>query len=101
MLFDSVQRYREELELASQRLSGLNGEFRELGVPSERGKQILERLESQINGLETRLSEAERAGDMASLETTEFEGAWNQLFTDFELLELELLDARTMKKEKA
>ena len=99
MLYDSVERYREELKLASQRVHGLKDEFRELGVPSDKGKQILDRLESEINGLETRLAEAERAGT-ASLGSTDFAGTWNQLLTDFELLELQLLDARTLKKEK-
>jgi chromosome segregation ATPase len=98
MLYDSVERHREKLELASQRLSGLKDEFRELGVPSDTGTQILDRLESEISGLEARLSEAERAGSMASLGSSEFGGAWNQLVTDFELLELELSDARAMKK---
>jgi hypothetical protein len=100
MLYDSVERYREELKLASQRLIGLKDEFRELGVPSDAGKQILNRLESEINGLEARLSEAERA-DTASVGSPAFAGAWNKLPTDFELLELQLLDARTKKKEKA
>jgi hypothetical protein len=100
MLYDSVERYREELKLASQRLYGLKDEFRELGVPSDTGKQILDRLESKINGLGTRLSEAERAGT-ASLGSTEFAGAWNELLTDFELLELQLSDARSVRKEKA
>ena len=100
MLYDSVERYREELKLAFQRLYGLKDEFRELGVPSDTGKQILDRLESKINGLEARLSAAERVGT-ASIGSTEFSGAWNELLTDFELLELQLLDARNMKKEKA
>ena len=47
MLYDSVGRYREELKLASQRLYGLKEEFRELGVPSDTGKQILDRLDSE------------------------------------------------------
>ena len=38
MLFDRVERYREELKLASQRLYGLKEEFRELGVPSRVSK---------------------------------------------------------------
>jgi len=101
MLFDRVERYREELKLASQRLYGLKEEFRELGVPADTGKQILDRLESEINGLDARISEAERAGSVASLRSTEFGGACNQLVTDFELLELQLSDARAMKKVKA
>jgi hypothetical protein len=101
MLFDSVERYREELSLASQRLYGLKEEFRELGVPSDTAKQILDRLERGITGLEARLSEAERAGSTASLGSTEFGGAWNAVLTDFEILELELMDTRAMKKAKA
>jgi hypothetical protein len=100
MLYDSVEGYREELKLASERLYGLKDEFRELGVPSDTGKQILGRLESEINGLETRLSEAEHVGTAESPGSTEFTGAWNELLTDFELLELQLLDARSVRKEK-
>ena len=100
MLFDSVERYREEIKLGSQRLYALKEEFRELGVPL--GTQILDRLESRINGLETKLPEAKRKGTgTANLESKEFEGAWNELHTDFELLELKLLDAKNTKKEKA
>jgi len=101
MLYDNVEQYREHLKLASQRLYGLKEEFRELGVPSDTGKQILDRLESEINGLDARISEAERAGSTASLGSTEFGGACNQLVTDFVLLELQLSDARALKKAKA
>ena len=73
MLYDSVGRYREELKLAFQRLYGLKDEFRELGVPSDTGKQILDRLESKINGLEARLSAAERVGT-ASIGFTDSQG---------------------------
>ena len=48
-----VERYRGELKLASQRLCGLKEELKEVGIASDTAKQILDRLESQINGLET------------------------------------------------
>jgi len=47
MLYDNVEQYREHLKLASQRLYGLKEEFRELGVPSDTGKQILDDLRAK------------------------------------------------------
>jgi len=101
MKHDSVERYREELNLASRRLYGLKEEFGELGVPPDTGKQILDRLESEINVLDARISKAEREGSMASLTSIDYGRACNQLIMDFELLELQLSDARARKKEKA
>ena len=62
MLNASANDFHKELNLLSQRLQTLKQDFRERGMISDVDQAILDRVQQEKDGLEVKLSDAERSG---------------------------------------
>jgi hypothetical protein len=99
MLNASANDFHKELNLLSQRLQTLKQDFRERGMISDVDQAILDRVQQEKDGLGVKLSDAERSGHWG-LFKNEFGRVWNSFITDLGMLELRLMDAEVIKKQK-
>jgi hypothetical protein len=87
----SVEDYRRELKLLSQRLRGLKEGFRAYALTSKVDQAMLERVQQENDQLEAKLSDVERADQWKRLKS-EFGSAWNSFVIDLNMLRLRLMD---------
>ena len=76
MLNPGPKDFHRELDLLSQRLQALRLEFREHGMVSDADEAVLDRVQQERDGLEVKLSEAERSGRWDFFKN-EFGSVWN------------------------
>ena len=82
---------RKEIQTFSQRLGALKDELQERGRLSETTRTALNQIQQHKERLETKLSNAERAGNWDSIKK-EFVEDWDSLVLDVSTLENQLYE---------
>jgi len=82
---------RKEIQAFSQRLGALKDELQERGGLSETTRTTLNQIQQHKERLETKLSNAERAGNWDSIKK-EFVEDWDSLVLDVSTLENQLYE---------
>ena len=82
---------RKEIQTFSQRLGALKDELQERGGLSETTRTALNQIQQHKERLETKLSNAERAGNWDSIKK-EFVEDWDSLVLDVSTLENQLYE---------
>lgn len=98
MIDASPETYHEELGQLSQRLQLLREDFRQHGMISDADRAILDQVQREKDGLEEKLSEAERTGQWPTF-ADEYGRIWNSFITDLEMLELRLMDNEMIRSQ--
>ena len=96
MLGRSPDEFHRELDMLSQRLQAIRQEFREHGMVSDADQNVLNRVQEEKDGLEVKLSDAERSGQWDAFRG-EFGSIWNSFITDVEMLELRVMNNEMTK----
>ena len=97
MLHPTMETFRKDLDLLSQRLQGVRREFQECRLFSGADKSFLDRIQRESESLEAKLCDAERSRPNWDRIKGDFGATWNSFVTDLNVLELRLQGAKTAK----
>ena len=95
MLNRSPKDFHRELDLLSQRLQAVRQDFREHGMVSNADQAVLDRVQREKDGLQEKLTDAERQWDLFK---NEFGSVWNSFIADLDMLEIRIMNNEMKQK---